>query len=317
MWALIFVFVIFPLIGWLQTRVLNSRYALYFAYMLTGFLSIFVAFVLIGSISILFEDITSRRMTVTQPIILFLAEEGRISYQVADLLLPSLDTLSQSSPEFVLMILIVLAVVGWVALLFPMFFFIGSLRFSIVTANSFDVLSSDLARVRSNLPTVSEFDAVITYKFNSVRSELNSISKKIDEIEIRRYEEEIEELIGYSSEDSVRRLTSYIRRLNRKGITAIDLAGACLRNAHLVNLDLSGANLENADLTGASLNRVVLKGTKINESTIMDEKWRTVWEIVNRGRTTSLESADLSDSYLCNADLSHANLSGANLSTQT
>lgn len=119
-----------------------------------------------------------------------------------------------------------------------------------------------------------------------------------------------------------------------------DLSGINLRKVNLQRIDLSGANLGKADLMWAKLQEAVLEDTnlsqanllqtnlcgtnlhgadlseamlfasKINETTQLDDKWRLVWEIINRGA----EGRDLSKADLDRANLSYANLKGANLS---
>ena len=112
----------------------------------------------------------------------------------------------------------------------------------------------------------------------------------------------------------------YGANLYRANLGGSNLSGVDLRHAILVEANLSNANLNNADLTWADLSEA-----KIDASTKMSDKWRLVWEIVNRGanhrnlygvelRQANLMGASLNQANLGKAILSEANLFGANLS---
>jgi uncharacterized protein YjbI with pentapeptide repeats len=107
---------------------------------------------------------------------------------------------------------------------------------------------------------------------------------------------------------------------SRANLSDADLSDADLSNANLSNADLSSANLRGSDLSRANLNGAYLsgaslRGARVDKTTIIEEKWRLVWEIVNQGvRDRNLSSADLSGVNLNGANLSGANLNGANLS---
>ena len=112
-------------------------------------------------------------------------------------------------------------------------------------------------------------------------------------------------------------------------LSGADLSEASLNNANLSEADLSGVNLTNADLSGANLNNANLseaflnganlKNAQINLETVIDGKWRLLWEILNQGGMgrhlsgADLSGFDLSGANLNGADLSNANLNGANL----
>ncbi len=108
-------------------------------------------------------------------------------------------------------------------------------------------------------------------------------------------------------------------------LSGADLISANLNRANLNRANLSGANLSDADLSGANLNGANLNGANlsravIDKATIISNKWRLVWEIVNQPSKcgnlsgANLSGANLSSADLSSADLSSANLSGANLS---
>lgn len=106
---------------------------------------------------------------------------------------------------------------------------------------------------------------------------------------IRRYQEEIEDLLGLESEQAKHRIIGNIKRLNREEAVATNL-----ERAHLTNANLGGATLTGAKLTQANLSGAILSDADLSE--------------------TVLVAADLSESYLFRADLSGANLFNADLS---
>ena len=112
--------------------------------------------------------------------------------------------------------------------------------------------------------------------------------------------------------------------LSGTDLSRTNLKGANLSNADLTDSDLHGTNLTGSNLTDADLRGANLRGITINEVTIIDRKWRRVWEIVNQSvigrflREADLSGADLyaaelREADLSSADLSHASLSHANL----
>ncbi|AFZ61281.1 pentapeptide repeat-containing protein [Anabaena cylindrica FACHB-243] len=107
-------------------------------------------------------------------------------------------------------------------------------------------------------------------------------------------------------------------------LSGVDLSGinfscADLSNANLQDANLANADLDCADLSGANLERANLRGTSLND-TIIDNKWLTVWRIVNQSSVdrnlsgANLERANLTFANLNGANLRSANLNGANLS---
>jgi uncharacterized protein YjbI with pentapeptide repeats len=107
-------------------------------------------------------------------------------------------------------------------------------------------------------------------------------------LNIRRYKEEIEDYLGWQADEAKYRIVGNIKRLNRQGISDINLKAAYLRGVKLRNSNLVGADLRGADLRGADLVGVNLEGA-------------------------NLRAADLSGADLFGASLQEADLSGANL----
>ncbi|MEO1672120.1 MAG: pentapeptide repeat-containing protein [Cyanobacteria bacterium J06631_2] len=103
-----------------------------------------------------------------------------------------------------------------------------------------------------------------------------------------------------------------------------DLTGANLQNADLRNAYFSQANLTSAYLGGAlccgtyfkdaELKFANLKTAKFSHKTMIDLKWYSVWEIVNRGAAKkNLSGVDLSNANLQGVDFEEANLTNAKL----
>ncbi len=96
------------------------------------------------------------------------------------------------------------------------------------------------------------------------------------------------------------------------------LQGANLENTNLENVNLQGsilfgADLRNANLKNANLKHTEFRDTLINDKTILDPKWRLVWQIVNgKYQGLNLKNSDLSDAFLV-GNLENIDLEGANL----
>lgn len=103
------------------------------------------------------------------------------------------------------------------------------------------------------------------------------------ELDIKRWQEEIDDFRGWDEKEATFRIVGNIKRLNRNGITGISLYDCFLRKASLGRADLAKAELWDADLEGAMLSKA------------------------------NLEEADLSRTNLGGANLAKANLGGANL----
>lgn len=87
----------------------------------------------------------------------------------------------------------------------------------------------------------------------------------------QRYQEEINDHLGWEDAWVTCRIVGLIRLLNKVGVSKINLERAYLRGADLKDLDLRGANLAETQLELASLKKV-----NIDESTTINKKWRLV-----------------------------------------
>jgi uncharacterized protein YjbI with pentapeptide repeats len=110
---------------------------------------------------------------------------------------------------------------------------------------------------------------------------------------IQRYIEEIDDYRGWDEKEAKHRIVGLIRRLNKMGITEIDLHGVFLQNADLTGTDLTKANLEKANLAGADLRTANLTSANLTEA--------------------NLTGANLANANLTDANLTDANLTNANL----
>jgi len=128
---------------------------------------------------------------------------------------------------------------------------------------------------------------------------------------IERWQEEIDDFRGWESEEAKVRILGNIKRLNRNGVTEINLAECFLNNADLSNTnlkgaDFSGAYLRKADFRGANLERIRLTGAKLEGA---------LFRLANLKRAdllgTNLENTDLRRTNLEEAYLREANLKGA------
>ncbi len=161
---------------------------------------------------------------------------------------------------------------------------------------------------------------------------LNKVAER--RIRNNRYEEEIEDFLGWNSAEATLRIVGNIRRLNRSEIVkgfhlaeahledaklggvrmeesdlwGAHLDGANLRESTLDGSNLAGASLVAADLARASLVRCDLRGANLNEA---DLERGTLDSADLRG--ASLVGADLQYAKLYSTDLRRARLSGANL----
>ena len=126
---------------------------------------------------------------------------------------------------------------------------------------------------------------------------LNQIGEKGREIQ--RYEEEIEDLLGWKSEEATRRIVGNIKRLNKRGIAKIRLTNAHLVGADLMLVDLTKSDFTYADLSGARLSFANLSGADLGATSL---------------NHANMRHANLSGAKLFKADLDEANLIEANIS---
>jgi len=138
---------------------------------------------------------------------------------------------------------------------------------------------------------------------------------------IQRWREEIDDFRYWESDEAKFRILGNIKRLNRNGITDINLSECFLKNvdlsrAHLKGADLSGAHLEEADLRGTNLERARLSGAKLKGALLRFANLKRA-DLLGTNlkdtdlRRTNLKEADLSKAHLEEAYLREANLKRA------
>ncbi len=93
------------------------------------------------------------------------------------------------------------------------------------------------------------------------------------DLNIQRYQEEIEDYLGWDEKEAMYRIVGNIKRLNREGITNIYLKKANLKGADLHKANLEGANLTDARLEaeGGGLTDANLEGATYDENTVWPE----------------------------------------------
>lgn len=121
---------------------------------------------------------------------------------------------------------------------------------------------------------------------------LNKVAER--RIRNNRYQEEIEDYLGWNSAEATLRIVGNIRRLNRADI----VKGFRLTEAHLEDAKLGNVQMEETDLWGAHLDGASLRESKLDRSNLAG---------------ASLEGADLERASLARCDLRGANLNDADL----
>ncbi len=95
---------------------------------------------------------------------------------------------------------------------------------------------------------------------------LNHIGEK--KREIKRYQEEIIDFLDWKTEEATQRIVGSVKRLNRYGVTSIELREAYLNDANLQEAGLKGANLSGANLDGAMLRMAEFVGADLVRATL-------------------------------------------------
>jgi uncharacterized protein YjbI with pentapeptide repeats len=124
---------------------------------------------------------------------------------------------------------------------------------------------------------------------------------------VQRWQEEIADFRGWDEKEATFRIVGNIKRLNRNGITVINLSDCFLKNAELSHVNLRDANLFISNLEGASLIFANLEGANLNGANLK----RANLELANL-KGVSLEEVNLEGAILYGADLQEANPNRAN-----
>ncbi|TAE25504.1 MAG: pentapeptide repeat-containing protein [Candidatus Kapaibacterium sp.] len=159
---------------------------------------------------------------------------------------------------------------------------------------------------------------------------LNRLGEKRSEQ--KKYHEEIDDFRKLESIEAKQRIIGNIRRLNKHGVSKIDLRNCYLAEASLAEANLAGSNLWDADLSGAKMQGADLSATmmpginftkaklmcaNLGEANVSGAKLHRVdlWE-ANLFKA-NFESSDLSNANLSSANAEQADFSSAILSEAT
>ena len=120
---------------------------------------------------------------------------------------------------------------------------------------------------------------------------------------IERYKEEIDDYRRWDEKEATFRISGNIRRLNKLGVTNIDLSFCYLRGAQLENVNLENSNLFLAQLQNANLKKAVLNGAYLQAAFLQEADMSEA-----QLRNTNLTFAKLQNSMIFNADFQGATL---------
>ena len=146
---------------------------------------------------------------------------------------------------------------------------------------------------------------------------LNSLGEK--QRIIKRYQEEIKDYLGWDEPEAMFRIVGNIKRLNREGVSNINLSRANLKGAFLIEINLQkafliGAELQEAYLFMANLSEADLRSANLHNANLEEANLRGAnLHNVNLGEA-KLIAADLTGANITDTDLWAADFTGANLS---
>ncbi len=139
----------------------------------------------------------------------------------------------------------------------------------------------------------------------------------------QRYEEEIDDFRNWKSDEAAHRIRGNIKRLNKNGISRINLSFCYLKNMDLKNTNLHGATLRHTDLSSArliesDLQEAIFSSANLQGTLLMDANFRKAKLFRANMKQASLIGADFTNaqlgySWLLGADFEEANLSEADL----
>ncbi len=115
-------------------------------------------------------------------------------------------------------------------------------------------------------------------------------SRRVKKRNIERWQEEIDDFRGWDSEEAKFRIVGNIKRLNRNGITDINLIDSFLKNAILSRAHLEKAYLREAHLKGADFWKANLEGANLLDANLEEANL----EGANLERTEELTIGQLS-----------------------
>ncbi len=118
---------------------------------------------------------------------------------------------------------------------------------------------------------------------------------------IHQYIDEIDDFRMWESEEAAFRNVGNIKRLNRHGITKIDLVGTYLTKTNLSKVNLAEANLNTANVSNSVLIDANLEQARLNQTNFENAN-------LNQGnlRKTYASGANFKDAFLIKADFEGA-----------
>lgn len=167
------------------------------------------------------------------------------------------------------------------------------------------------------------FDLFVFGLLLTLYEALKSKKLKIDQLK-----DEIDDFRRWDEKEATFRIVGRIKRLNKEGVSSINLAHcylkkaylnkanlkqAVLRQANLEGAELGSSNLQNAILIMANLIEVELGGANLQDSKLLNANLEGAWLWGANLQNANLNSANLHKANLSRANLVNANLKGANL----
>lgn len=156
---------------------------------------------------------------------------------------------------------------------------------------------------------------VLTAIFEVLTERKNEINREENEkrLEIKRMKEEIEDFKNWGSEEALNRIVGSIRRLNRLGITELDIFEGRLSGADFTNANLEGSKLSQCEMKNCLFDKVKMRNTNIEMSDF--EGSRFVMADIQGSQIygANFEKTLFRTALLCNSRLSNANFSEADL----
>ena len=115
------------------------------------------------------------------------------------------------------------------------------------------------------------FGIILTI-YDTILRNREEARREADEIQdtIQRYTEEIDDFRGWKGEEVRFRILGNVRRLNKLGVTNIDLNRCSLDEAELIELNLNGSSLLETGLRNAKIYRTSLQNTQIRGAVLSD-----------------------------------------------
>jgi BTB/POZ domain-containing protein KCTD9 len=135
---------------------------------------------------------------------------------------------------------------------------------------------------------------------------------------IRTYRDEIDDFRLWRSEEAAFRTVGNIKRLNRHGITEINLVNCYLSRTNLTHSKLGNSNLNNADLSHSILTECDLENARLNQTNMENSnlnrvKFLKAYASGANFKDAILIQANLQQAFLIKANFSNAYLMEADL----